>query len=56
MDRDFVDEHRIYIAVAEACWRGSPAWHVLAWMSYRLSLKYPLIAKRDRVFFDGPIA
>jgi len=36
MDAEFVHEHRALIAVAEACWNGSPSWHVLDWMCFKL--------------------
>lgn len=47
--REWVDGHRAFIAVAEACWKGSYSWHVLGWMSYRLRRKYPLFRKRDQL-------
>lgn len=54
MNREWVSEHRIFIALCEASWRGSPCWHIVDWMSYRLRLKYPLIRSSDRVIdIDG---
>jgi hypothetical protein len=53
MTREQIDEHRIFIALCEAGWRGSPSWHIVDWMQYRLRLKYPLVMKRDRIInFD----
>lgn len=52
MDREWVDEHRALIAVAEACWRTespSYSWHVFDWMAYKLRCKYPLALKRDMI-------
>lgn len=49
LSREHVDELRAFIAVAEAGWKGSPCWHVLDWMSYRLRCKYPLIRKSDQI-------
>jgi hypothetical protein len=46
---EWVDDHRIFIALCEAGWRGSPCWHVVAWMQYRLRYKYPLFQKRGGV-------
>lgn len=52
--RDFEHEHRAMIAVAEAAWRGSPCWHVLDWMCWKLRLKYPLVRKSDQIInLDG---
>lgn len=48
-----VDDHRIFIALCEAGWRGSPCWHVVDWMQYRLRYKYPLFQKGGGVInFD----
>lgn len=58
MNREMVDELRIFIAIAEACWRKeapSYSWHILAWMSYRMSFKYPLVMNRDAVISEIPI-
>jgi hypothetical protein len=41
MDQEWVQEHRIFIALCEAGWRGSPCWHIVDWMQWRLRLKYP---------------
>jgi hypothetical protein len=49
MDREFIDECRVMLAVAEACWKGSYSWHVFDWMAYRLRVKYPLIRNSDRL-------
>lgn len=46
MDPELKDHLRAYIAIAEACWRKenpSYSWHVLDWMSYRRSIRWPLI-------------
>lgn len=48
-ETEFAQEHRIMIAIAEAGWRGSPCWHVLDWMCWKLRCKYPLVPKRDAV-------
>lgn len=40
---------RAFIAVCEAGWKGSPCWHVVDWMSYRMSNRYPLVRECDRV-------
>jgi hypothetical protein len=50
MDKEWVQEHRIFIALCEAGWRGSPCWHVVDWMQWRLRLKYPLVDRRYVVF------
>lgn len=42
-------ELRAFIAVAEAGWKGSPCWHVLDWMSYRMSNRYTLVRECDRI-------
>ncbi len=50
LTKEHADELRVFIAIAEACHRnGSYSWHILDWMSYRMSLKYPLTATRDQV-------
>lgn len=52
MTKEHADELRIFIAIAEACWRKeapSQSWHVLDWMSHRFRLKYPLVRKRDQI-------
>ena len=49
ISKDQAGELRAFIAVAEACWRGSPSWHVLDWMSDRMRRRYPLVLKRDQV-------
>ena len=49
MTKEQADELRAFIAIAEACWRGSPSWHVLDWMSYRMRCKYPLVRAQDRL-------
>jgi hypothetical protein len=45
-------DHRLFIAVAEACWRKnepSYSWHVLDWMLQKLRRKYPLSRLCDRL-------
>lgn len=52
IDADFVHEHRALIAVAEACWRPqtpSQSWHVFEWMAFKLSRKFPVVARTDRI-------
>ena len=49
---EFEADHRLFIAVAEACWRPvdpSYSWHVLDWMAFKLRRKYPLVMKRDQI-------
>lgn len=49
-----VYDHRIFIALCEAGWRGSPCWHVVDWMQHRLRGKYPLVRLQDRIInLDG---
>jgi disulfide oxidoreductase YuzD len=59
MTRDFVDENRTLLAVAESCWRAqapSYSWHVFDWMAWKLRRKYPLISFQDRIInFDQVI-
>lgn len=56
IDKEFIDEHRVLIAVAEACWRNdSYSWHVFDWMAYKLRMKYPLIRLSDRIITDATI-
>jgi hypothetical protein len=56
-DQDFIDEHRLFIAIAEACHRKekpSYSWHILDWMSWKLRRKYPLVRKCDSIIsIDG---
>ena len=53
MTPEWVYDHRIFIALCEAGWRGSPCWHIVDWMQYRLRLKYPLVRLNDRIInFD----
>jgi hypothetical protein len=55
---DFVSECRIYIAVAEACWRPidpSHSMHVFEWLCWRQRRKYPLVRRQDRIISDGMI-
>ena len=55
MTREFIDEHRILIAVAEACWRPVEpdyGWHVLEWLCWKQRCKYPLTLH----MFSGVIA
>lgn len=52
MTREHEHELRIFIAIAEACWRvkaPSQSWHVLDWMSHRFRLKYPLVRRCDTI-------
>lgn len=49
VDQEWVDEHRAYIAVCEAGWKGSPCWHVVDWMTSKLRNKYPLVRIADQV-------
>ena len=46
--RDFVTEHRILLAVAEAGHRGACCWHVFDWMCWKLRCKYPLVRREDQ--------
>jgi hypothetical protein len=58
LDREDEAMLRAYIATAEACWRKenpSYSWHVLDWMSHRLSLRHPLVLTCDRIISEGPI-
>jgi hypothetical protein len=56
MYAEWVAEHRIFIALCEAGWRGSPCWHIVDWMQDRLRRKYPLVMKRDLIIdFDQPL-
>lgn len=45
--REFEHGHRAMIAVAEAGRRGSPCWHVLDWMCWKLRRKYLLVLRND---------
>lgn len=49
LSKDQEHELRAFIAVAEACWKGSPSWHVLGWMSWKMRCKYPLVRKQDQI-------
>jgi len=45
---EFVHDHRILIAIAEACQRPespSYSWHVFDWVAWRLRWKYPAVRK-----------
>jgi hypothetical protein len=45
MNAEFIYEHRVLIAVAEACWRPIEpdyGWHVLEWLCWKQRCKYPL--------------
>jgi hypothetical protein len=50
--REWIDDHRIFIALCDAGWRGSSCWHVVDWMQYRLRLKYPLFQRPGVINFD----
>lgn len=54
IDREFVYESQVLIALAEAGWRGSPCWHVFEWLCWRQRLKHPLVASRDAIIGDHP--
>lgn len=56
IDREFVHEHRIMIAVAKAGWNGSPCWHVFDWICWKLRQKYCVVPKRDVIVnLDGGV-
>lgn len=53
-NKEFEYDMRLFIAVAEACHRGSYSWHVLDWMSWRNRFKYSLVRKSDQIInMDG---
>jgi hypothetical protein len=46
IDREFIHDHQILIATAEACWRKenpSYSWHVLDWLCWKQRVKHPLV-------------
>jgi hypothetical protein len=49
MTKEWEYDHRIFISLCEAGWRGSPCWHIVDWMAYRLRLKYMPMRKQDQV-------
>jgi hypothetical protein len=52
----WIDDHRIFIALCEAGWRGSPCWHIVDWMQWRLCYKYPLVLKSNLIIDpDNPV-
>ena len=59
MPTEWEQECRVYIAVAEACWRKenpSHSWHVFDWLCWKQRRKYPLIRKQDSVInSDGAV-
>lgn len=55
--REFESDCRIYIAVAEACWRPhepSHSFHVFEWLCWKQRLKLPMTRKCDQIInWDG---
>ena len=52
MDREHADQLRMFIAIAEACWRPetpSYSWHILDWMEWKMQIKYPIIRNVDMI-------
>lgn len=47
--REWATDMQKFIAIAEACHRGSYSWHVLDWLSYKNRIKYPLVRRQDCV-------
>lgn len=50
--RVFEGEMLAFIAVAEAGWRGSPCWHVVDWMAWKLRIRYPLVPINSPIIGD----
>lgn len=50
--RDHEYELRIFIALCEAGWKGSPCWHVVDWMHYKLQLRHPLLRREWLIRYE----